>query len=161
MTLPLKIDDVFGQLTVREIISQGPGKCRAVVCLCTCGEIYRTDARRLHRGVTWRCQYCSAPAKIYPGVTRQRYRTYVRGAKRRGYSWNLSWEQFEVLWHAACHYCGQEPSRGVDRKNNSVGYEPENCVSCCKDCNLAKRDMTETGFLDWIARIAAFQGLTL
>lgn len=35
--------------------------------------------------------------------------------------------------------------QGIDRKNNVVGYTPENCIPCCFVCNKAKgeRDMNE------------------
>lgn len=35
---------------------------------------------------------------------------------------------------------------GVDRLDNSVGYEPYNCVSCCKQCNTMKMNFTEQEF---------------
>ena len=58
---------------------------------------------------------------------------------------------------AKCHYCGIEENdfldiwepfyggkRGrileVDRKDNSLGYDVENCVLACAVCNNAKSD---------------------
>ena len=37
-------------------------------------------------------------------------------------------------------------------KNND-GYNLENCVSCCEDCNKAKRNLSYDQFLDLIKRI--------
>jgi hypothetical protein len=53
------------------------------------------------------------------------------------------------------------PARGIDRRDNSVGYLISNCAPCCKNCNLAKRDMSEAEFLRWVARIATKQGFSL
>jgi hypothetical protein len=42
---------------------------------------------------------------------------------------------------------------GIDRKDNSRGYSIENCVACCKQCNMMKMDYTETQFLNKIKQI--------
>lgn len=39
---------------------------------------------------------------------------------------------------------------GIDRKDNQLGYEILNVVSCCKICNIAKNDMKICEFLSWI-----------
>ena len=95
-------------------------------------------------------------------------REYHRGAKDRGFVWNLSGEQFDKLTSSNCHYCGIPPYtvkknrhrngqfvyNGIDRVDNSQGYEIENCVSCCKVCNRAKDIMGLEEFLSWVRRIA-------
>jgi hypothetical protein len=104
-------------------------------------------------------------------------------ARRRGLKWNLSLEQFESLVFSKCYWCGEEPFtkynvylskngytqrisslelankawilfNGIDRKDNAVGYEIENCLPCCKHCNFARNTMTMDEFLVWIERIA-------
>lgn len=44
---------------------------------------------------------------------------------------------------------------GIDRRNNSEGYTPENCCSCCWPCNKAKLAMGDSEFMHWIDRLAA------
>jgi 5-methylcytosine-specific restriction endonuclease McrA len=62
-------------------------------------------------------------------------------AKRHGHDWTLSWEQYEELIRRCCEYCGlslPEVSTGLDRKDSSRGYTPDNVVPCCRECNVAK-----------------------
>ena len=42
---------------------------------------------------------------------------------------------------------------GIDRVDNSKGYHPENCVPCCKTCNIAKQSMSVEEFLAWARRV--------
>jgi hypothetical protein len=105
------------------------------------------------------------------------FRDYVGGAKVRGYSFGLTYEQWRELVLKDCWYCGDKPRdrkrksrhhqrpclsiphNGIDRVNNEVGYEIANVVPCCKPCNLAKRDMTQAEFLDKARRIVALHPL--
>jgi len=48
---------------------------------------------------------------------------------------------------------------GIDRVDSEIGYVPENVVTACKYCNIAKRDMTKDQFLDLVARIATHLNL--
>lgn len=83
---------------------------------------------------------------------RARYRVE---AKQRGYSFNLSPEEFIETVNKPCYYCGKENSQyfthyitkikhsfsGVDRIDNRLGYEYNNVVSCCKTCNMKKNSI--------------------
>lgn len=89
---------------------------------------------------------------------------YKRNAKERGYPWCLDRDVFENLVFGPCFYCGTEPRttvnnsrreeigkyNGVDRRDNSKGYDSTNAVSCCSFCNYAKRDRSESEFLSWL-----------
>lgn len=46
---------------------------------------------------------------------------------------------------------------GVDRKDNSIGYTIDNCVTACKLCNYAKKAMSYDNFIDWLDRITKFR----
>jgi hypothetical protein len=64
-------------------------------------------------------------------------------AKRVGKTWTITKEQYVILASKACEYCGgplPRTSTGLDRLNNSAGYEPCNVVPCCAMCNYARRD---------------------
>ncbi len=93
---------------------------------------------------------------------------YILRATQRGHSFNLSKEQFKEITSSNCHYCGVVPSQsaysngyktsdytynGIDRKDNNVGYEINNVLTCCKTCNFAKRDMSYLDFINWIKRL--------
>lgn len=97
----------------------------------------------------------------------QALRAAKRAARERDYEWRLTDEQAFALFTQPCHYCGaiatnhsQHPDangsfryNGIDRVDNSLGYTPENCVACCKHCNVAKRSMTVLEFRMWIAQV--------
>jgi hypothetical protein len=44
---------------------------------------------------------------------------------------------------------------GIDRIDSNLGYSRDNCVPCCKRCNLAKRKMSYGDFLDLAKSIAS------
>ena len=46
-------------------------------------------------------------------------------------------------------------SIGIDRVDNSVGYLPSNCISCCSWCNRAKNNGTLANFVDKCKKIAS------
>lgn len=99
----------------------------------------------------------------------QTYRSYIAGAKRRKIKFNLTIDEFLKLSQGNCYYCGQEPStffrcrykgseygfyyNGVDRKDSKVGYIADNCISCCANCNYAKRETDYKTFLSNVKRI--------
>ena len=96
---------------------------------------------------------------------------YKSRAKRGGLSWGLSDGDFFMLTLQNCDYCGCAPGNvvntrrksglkkgaeyvynGIDQVDSSLGYEHDNCVPCCKICNLAKRNMPREEFIEWINR---------
>lgn len=99
------------------------------------------------------------------------FRQYRRGAISRGYNFALTKEQVSELIGSPCFYCGAESSNtflnektneqfgynGIDRVNNSIGYEVGNVVPCCRQCNWAKRDLSSSEFISWINRLHSFQ----
>jgi len=69
------------------------------------------------------------------------YNSYIDSAKERKYSFSLSFEEFKDLVIKPCYYCDyvkDEEVNGLDRINNDIGYEKENCVTCCEICNRMK-----------------------
>jgi 5-methylcytosine-specific restriction endonuclease McrA len=128
---------------------------------CPCGEKVRLGADLQVK----KCDRCRALNHIY--------REYVTSAGKRDLSFSLDMDEFLVLISANCHYCGRPPAErcinsksfsaqfslaGVDRKDNAVGYEAYNCVTCCRPCNRAKSDTPYQDYLDLILRTAIHQG---
>lgn len=79
-------------------------------------------------------------------------------AKKRGKNWDLSHQEAFNLIINKCEYCGFEPHwphlrNGIDRVDNNIGYQVDNCVSCCFTCNSAKKEMSVKEFKEWICRI--------
>lgn len=49
-----------------------------------------------------------------------------------------------------CFYCNLLPDNtlnGIDRMDNTCGYCPENCVTCCKNCNFIKKALDAHTFV--------------
>lgn len=48
-------------------------------------------------------------------------------------------------------------ANGIDRVDSSKGYTKENCIPCCRPCNVAKLDRTQEEFINHAYRIVAKQ----
>ena len=88
------------------------------------------------------------PEKFYKDKMRYRtnpkykYNICILSAKRKNNNFNLTYEQASEMFFGTCFYCGHVGTdqwlNGIDRMNNDIGYEINNCVSCCKTCNNIK-----------------------
>jgi hypothetical protein len=163
-----------GKLTIIRLSSESnlkKGK-RIYECVCDCGK-KRFVRRELLVGKRIPTTSCGCIRfKLPPGDgTRNALFVHYRiGAKKRGLSFSLNKDEFFVLSMSRCHYCGAEPLaeyynsskktkqrlciyNGIDRVDNSKGYEIKNCVPCCKVCNMAKRLMSRNEFLEWVRKV--------
>ena len=104
-----------------------------------------------------------------------RFYQYSAAAKRRNHCFELSHTQFEIITSKDCFYCGEPPRNvarvsrgskyrnsefkynGIDRVDNTKGYTYDNSVPCCKQCNFAKRNLSQEDFLGWVERLYSFQ----
>lgn len=106
-------------------------------------------------------------AKILnPGLRKERMRRWYQtvtgkfslyrdGARHRGISFCISFEEFAQFWQQPCFYCGAPISTiGIDRIDNRIGYESGNLLPCCEFCNRAKRDLSFDEFTEHLQRIA-------
>jgi hypothetical protein len=83
------------------------------------------------------CSNCYA-RKPHIRVTRAKSQ-----AKWKGIPWNLTKKEHMELIEQLCYYCDGyfkkvETGIGLDRLDNSKGYQKENVVSCCYACNRTK-----------------------
>lgn len=87
-----------------------------------------------------------------------RYRDSARRFKK---TFTLDLEYFEKNITLPCYYCGSKQtdaiSMGIDRIDSKKGYSSENCVPCCKKCNLAKFTYSPKEFIGHIFKIANYQ----
>lgn len=110
-----------------------------------CDEVIRVQSGQLKRA-TGKCRSCCQKKRPFESAY-----TQLLGNKKRGISTSLSYEDFaDMCLVKNCHYCdseikrttkrGEKGYRGyfLDRKNNSIGYEKNNVVPCCWECNQAK-----------------------
>jgi hypothetical protein len=65
--------------------------------------------------------------------------SYRKEDIRKGLNFSLTKEFIRENLSLPCFYCGF-PSTGLDRIDNSKGHTIENCVPCCKECNIARNN---------------------
>ena len=130
-------------------------------CVCICGNNKKVGSNSLRNG----SKSCGHNKKNYKGVPRSGksefdiVMTNVKArykceAIKRGFTFDLTYDEFIKLTQLDCYYCNKSASEssyqtsprneiirynGVDRIDNSQGYNLKNCVTCCKQCNLLKR----------------------
>lgn len=103
------------------------------------------------------------------------FSNYRSKCKIKDWEFKLTFEEFKNLVLNNCHYCNLEPNKcrldraksrqgisriyfnGIDRINSDIGYNINNVVSCCEDCNKAKRNLSYEQFLELIKRIYNFK----
>ena len=86
-----------------------------------------------------------------------KYRThsYRACARKKGFCYDLSKEEFMSLWQKPCYYCGDAISTiGIDRVDSSIGYTISNVVPCCRFCNVGKLDVPQSEFIARAHRIS-------
>jgi hypothetical protein len=142
---------------------------------CDCGMEKQVLSTKLVSGKTRSCgcRRYSRESELYKGESgfNTILRTYRRSAKMRQLEFSLSPEHFKELTSSNCSYCAAPPTKfahgtkgqskeyttyiynGVDRIDNTLGYIPSNCVSCCTICNIAKHTMSISEFRAWINRV--------
>jgi hypothetical protein len=160
----------FGKLLVTEThenqkhpyISRKTGKqvdysTQYWLCKCDCGNDYwaKTSYLLLGKVVSCGC-YWENTYKLPEGQAAKNeiFQSYKRGARNRNLPFTLSIEDFINVVQRDCFYCGSPPSiiagrygnngtfihNGIDRIDNTKGYEKENIVPCCSLCNRMKSD---------------------
>lgn len=171
----------FGSLEVLELVGPTPGPAYDFVwkCRCVCGEICEATGNSMKTGNKTCCgclRYKKLKATLQKsgrrcGVESNFYQLFKKikyQAGKRNLEFLLSEEEVRELTSKDCFYCGVEPlaectysndrepylHNGIDRVSSGKGYTAENCVPCCKDCNLAKNTMTHEQFYAWAQRLA-------
>jgi len=82
---------------------------------------------------------------------------YKYNAEQRGYSFELSEEQYYKLIREDCYICGKKTNEnhtnGVDRFDNEIGYTFHNSNACCGQCNIMKKQMDYSVFMNKLKSI--------
>ncbi len=162
----------FNRLTVIKPIGI-KDRSRMWLCKCDCGKDFTALAYTLINGSRQSCGCLWKEHLHMKALPNKRasvnlvIRDYKNHAKARGNKYELSDDDFIKITQSPCFYCGAHPSNsthnrrgsgnyiynGIDRIDNSNGYSLNNIVSCCRTCNLAKRDMSQQDFFQWIKRV--------
>ena len=71
-----------------------------------------------------------------------------KSAKNRNIEWKLTDDEALLMIQSKCNYCDKLVSfNGIDRIDNNKDYTTDNCVACCKYCNIMKSTYSENKFL--------------
>ncbi len=162
----------FGELEVLEDfkIKINNRSRRFLKCRCSCGKIVIKEKNKVVSGYTKSCGHLQKEMRKNLGelkklpfgeaTANETYENYKKNAFKRGYKFKLTKEEFKNIVTKPCFYCGQQGTQtkrskqnngafqytGIDRYDNTKGYEKENCVPCCKTCNMMKGSMTPLEF---------------
>jgi hypothetical protein len=139
----------------------------------TCPTCKKIRTTRSHDKKDKRCKPCYSEAQRLKPNQDSTYKVLIAsiksGAKKRGYGYELSFDEFKSIVSQPCYWCGIEaplknpkgermptlpaPAHGIDRLDNSIGYIYDNCVASCQTCNVAKNNSGANEFRSWIKRV--------
>lgn len=167
---------VFGKLTVLREAPRNRKKDIQWACLCECGTKAVVGGGQLREGRTKSCG-CLRHEQHNLGDDREKailkkvYSGIIARRKHRNLKNDLTYEEFLSIIFKPCVYCGVIRSNysrditaghlitdtvvtfnGIDRIDSTIGYTKDNCVPCCKTCNLAKGKMAKKEFLLWVKK---------
>ena len=156
----------FGKLTV---VKQSPSHQGRSMWLCNC-DCGNKKVIMGHSIKTCKTMSCGSCASFTANMEPARYSEFVKykgNAIKRGLSFNISSELFKALTQKPCIYCGVTPTKsrkseckipihftGIDRKDNTKGYEEDNCFPCCRVCNFGKGKMPHEEYLAHLKQVA-------
>lgn len=161
-----------GKLTVaRHLGGRDDHGYQMLELFCDCGSTIIRSSQSMSRARP--LQSCGCGPKGRPpiinngAIARYIWNGYKHSAKGRGYSFKLSESQIMEMVQADCYWCGCKPAvksfsalggsslacHGIDRRDNNLGYTPENCVPCCEQCNRAKLTYSEEQFKAWVKKL--------
>jgi hypothetical protein len=87
-----------------------------------------------------------------------RFGFYKLRAENMGMEWSFTIDEFKQMISEKCNYCGYKQEgewNGIDRKDNNKGYLKENCVTCCRMCNMMKGDIEYERFYKMVMHIVS------
>ena len=68
-------------------------------------------------------------------------------ANDRKINFALTLEDYLDFWDKKCYYCNLPSMGGIDRVDNNIGYELDNCIPCCWRCNVMKSNQNQQDFI--------------
>ena len=171
--------DVVGNLEIKGLggTSKSGVRLYSVLCLL-CGSVTDKRLQTIERAKSCGCMQSKRSRRVVGSGRRSAegtraeinnlISTYKSNARKRGIPFELTYIQFETLVDSECYFCGDIGGNtlrkrgyndysynGIDRVDNSVGYLPSNCISCCSWCNRAKNNGTLENFVDKCKKITS------
>jgi 5-methylcytosine-specific restriction endonuclease McrA len=175
----IDIGTTFGNITITglpERFSTGKTVRMMFPCECKCGRKTKITGTELRKGKRTRCTYCAYRERPQSelrltNLERMYNLSIVGRCKKTKINNYLSIEDYSKIIKQDCYYCGEPPNKihhlsknrvalredfyanGVDRLDSTKDYVIENCVACCKQCNIMKMDYTIKEFFTKIKTI--------
>lgn len=167
----------FGKLVVIEYAGKAANRNILWKCRCDCGGVIVRPSGQLTSGGV---KSCGCLPKSRPPTEQAQinklFGRYKLDAKKKSREFSLTYNEWLKLVTGPCHYCGDlEKSmirtrrkydktnwvsekcwfkyNGIDRVDSTKGYIPDNCVSCCYECNSMKSNRSLKDFRNKIAKI--------
>ena len=104
----------------------------------------------------------SKKQKEFDSSCNGKFSDYKSCAKQRDIEFIITKEEFSAMWQQPCSYCGLEIfTIGIDRVDNNIGYEINNCISCCSICNTMKLNHSKKEWFDHMIKILKKQGVKI
>lgn len=144
-------------------------------CICDCGNLTYVTGNKLTSGHTTSCG-CKINRYFKPKQSNNKEKRntaisrimgrYKSKAKERNIKWDIDRKFFTSIIEQPCYYCGVKSSmnlningysytyNGVDRIDSDKNYTYDNVVPCCKICNMAKSNMKQLDFYNWVKTIS-------
>ena len=184
----LSVGDKVGAFTVLDVLKTESGKHSKAIVLCQfCGNQKKMSSQNIKKKTSCGCQQRNSNIwKNNNGAYNKTwqlpfgeasknnlYYQYKKCAEKRKYAFDLTKEEFCNMVIKPCHYCGNKCQSiikgqgktsgdfyytGIDRWNNTLGYDMQNCVPCCKICNSMKNTLSEEEFVSHIKQILSHLG---
>jgi hypothetical protein len=164
-----------GNLVVIKKLHKNTSREQYWLCQCDCGNTKEALGKNIQRKSTTHCG-CLTAENIGKGHRLENnlagwnklFDGYKRNASSKNLEFTLNKEEFLLFCKDKCFYCGDEPKRqlklhnstneiyfnGIDRKDNTLGYILNNCVTCCTLCNYMKREMNYEDFIIHMTKIS-------
>ena len=179
----MKYENIVGNRYGRLVVLEEERQIRCgrpryyVKCQCDCGTLTTVEKSKVKNGDTSSCGCLQTESRKALGsrfmkengeaAFHETFMSYKKSAKKRGYSFSLTEEEFRNIITQPCIYCGDVLTStkrksgangefkytGIDRYDNSIGYEIGNCVPCCSVCNRLKTDMSVSDMEDKMEKI--------
>ncbi len=160
MKRKFNLNDKIGRLSIIEFLGTDHANKRLVNCICDCGKNLIIRLNNLGRK-TNSCGCLKADLikeRMGKSIEHLAVVSVPNACKRYTKETNLTFEDVNNLIFHNCFYCELSPKIvgttyhraiddgrsikrvGIDRVDSSKGYFKDNVVSCCKSCNILKRD---------------------
>lgn len=181
---PIILNSKVNKLTILKLSDKTDKKGTTYYkCQCDCGKHRDVTVSELNRASVSSCTDCAkfgnSRLRVPAGESGflNLFINYRNRAKTKNITFNIDKDDFRVMTKLNCYYCNKEPSQaivctsnskvnaerssyiynGIDRIDSGKGYELENCVSCCKSCNMAKLVLGFDEFLSLVERIYKYR----